>query len=203
VLTGRLTRLVAILLGATALLFVIATTAERSSGTHKEPAASGSSETATSVETTPAETTATETAGESTDAGEATHNEAAKKSGRPEAAATATHREPSELKVLGVDAEGRGFVILGALLSVALAAAAWMRPAPPLLMAVGVFGAGFAVMDAVEARHQMSEGRGSLATAAWLLFAGHVAIAAVAAVAARSGTIARAASSSDAGAEAS
>ncbi|MEP7055052.1 MAG: hypothetical protein ABI912_07360 [Actinomycetota bacterium] len=194
---SRLTRLVATLLGATALLFAIASSAERSSARqHKEPAIVPSA-----VASTPAASAAPSPA-------ETTHDEAAEKSGgegntdrATEAPATraesapAAHVETSaerqsegDLTFIGINLEAIGFIVLGATLSVALGALVWIKPSGPALVAAALFGAGFAVLDVVEARHQLKEARHGLALAAWVLFAAHLAITAAAAAAARTRT---------------
>ncbi|MEO6712075.1 MAG: hypothetical protein ABIM89_01445 [Mycobacteriales bacterium] len=142
-------RLIAVLLGATALLFAIAASAERSSRDHREVTLSGAL----------------------LEGGA---------DGRPSEQGAGEHSEAGEETLLGLDLESPLLVGVGVLLSLGLAAAVWSRPTSTVIAAAGLFSAGFAILDLVEARHQVSEGTGPLVGAAIALVLGH-ALAAVAA----------------------
>jgi hypothetical protein len=74
-----------------------------------------------------------------------------------------THADSSE-KLLGIDPESVGLVIVAVIVSVALAAAAWLRPdLPGLLLLVALAMAVFAVLDVREFIHQLDESRTGLA----------------------------------------
>jgi hypothetical protein len=87
----------------------------------------------------------------------------------------------SDATVLGVDLESTPFVILAALASVGLAAAAWARPGwLPLLVAIGLTMAVFAALDVREVAHQLDENRDGLALLAGVVAALHLSVVAVA-----------------------
>jgi hypothetical protein len=87
----------------------------------------------------------------------------------------------SEVRPLGVDVEAGPFVALAAVVSLALALAAWLRPRAAALLAL-VAGAMlvFAVLDVREVLHQVDESRTGLALLAGAVAALHAAAAAVA-----------------------
>jgi hypothetical protein len=86
-----------------------------------------------------------------------------------------------ELRPLGIDVEAWPFVTLAAVASLALAAAAWLRPqASAVLLTVAAAMLGFAVLDVREVLHQVDENRDGLATLAAAVGALHTAAGAVA-----------------------
>jgi hypothetical protein len=120
-------------------------------------------------------------ASESGEAGEG-HAEAA----RPES------DEGASESLLGVDYEATWFVALAAAFSLALAAAAWLRPRWALLLAtVAVAMVAFAVLDVREIVHQLDESKGGLAALAAVVALCHLAAAAVAALMGGSASSAR------------
>ena len=83
-----------------------------------------------------------------------------------------------ELKPLGVDVEAWPFVAVAALVSLALAAAAFRRPdSAALLLAVAAAMLAFAVLDVREVFHQHDEGNTGLATLAAVVATLHLAAA--------------------------
>jgi hypothetical protein len=87
----------------------------------------------------------------------------------------------SELRPLGVDVEAAPFVALAAVVSLALALAAWLRPrAAALLALVAAAMLLFAVVDVREVLHQVDESRTGLALLAGAVAALHAGAAAVA-----------------------
>jgi hypothetical protein len=97
---------------------------------------------------------------------------------------TATTEAPhTELRPLGVDTEAWPFVALAAAASLALAAAAWLRPRlAPLLGPVALAMLAFAVLDVREVFHQVDLAENGLALLAAGVAALHLAAAGVAAV---------------------
>ena len=88
----------------------------------------------------------------------------------------------SEFRPFGTDVEAPVFVALAAIASVALAAAAWLRPrAIGLLVLVAVAMLGFAALDIQEVVHQADEANGGLAILAGCVATLRVAAAALAA----------------------
>ena len=89
----------------------------------------------------------------------------------------------SELTALGIDIEAAPFVALAAIASLALAAAAWLRPrAVPLLGLVTLAMLVFAALDIQEVVHQSDEARTGLAILAGFVAALHILAAVLAAV---------------------
>ncbi len=170
--------LVGLIVAATATL-VIGVVLERNAGeTHppeatapeSKPAPSGEGEAAPGVETGPKEET---NGGEAR--GEAKAHVAEEASG-----------SESDARVLGVDLESRPFVILAALASLGLAAAAWVRPRWILLfVAIALAMLVFASLDVREVTHQLDENRDGLAILAGVVAALHLGAALVAAASAR------------------
>jgi len=125
-------------------------------------------------------------------AGETAQHEGGTESGRAEGEAgeaargkTKTALQPeehhSELTPLGIDIEAVPFVALAALASIALAAAAWLRPrAIPLLVVIAVAMLAFAALDIQEVVHQSDEARTGLAILAGFVAALHLGVAALA-----------------------
>ena len=114
-------------------------------------------------------------------AGEVAH-EAAEQPGAEEAAHMEGVAAEEELRPLGIDIEAWPFVAAAALLSLALAIAAWLRPRlVPLLAAVGLAMLAFAVLDVREVFHQADIEASGLAILAAVIAALHLTAAAVAA----------------------
>jgi hypothetical protein len=134
---------------AAAALFVVGTTAERHS---------------TATETT--QTSTSETSSEQSSEG---HTEGGGEKASPNSAET----------VFGINAESNGAIVAAAVLSVALALAAWLRPRRPVFLVGAAFCLAAAVFDLREMSHQFSESRNGLATVA--LFVALLHLAAVAA----------------------
>ena len=97
------------------------------------------------------------------------------------------HEESEEeWEPLGVDIEAAPFVALAAIFSVALAAAAWVRPRWVALLAViALVMVAFAALDVREVFHQQDEDETGLAVLAGVIAALHLAAGAVAALMAR------------------
>jgi hypothetical protein len=94
------------------------------------------------------------------------------------AGATKVH---GELRPLGVDIEAVAFVVLAALISLALAALGWVRPRWLLgLVAIAAAMAVFGALDVREAFHQSDESRTGLAVLAGVIAALHLAATVVA-----------------------
>lgn len=98
-----------------------------------------------------------------------------------ELAGSPTEEPHRELRPLGVNVEAVPFVVLACLLSLALAALAWLRPRwlPGLVLTAGVIAA-FGVLDIREALHQSDEHRAGLMILAAVIAALHLAAAGVA-----------------------
>ena len=104
-----------------------------------------------------------------------------------ESAAEDTHDESDEeFKPFGIDIEAAPFVALAAIVSLALAAAAWTRPGWTLLLGViAVAMLAFAALDMREVFHQSDEDETGLAVLAAVIALLHLAAAAVAGLMAR------------------
>lgn len=153
--------LAGIIVLATAL-FVIGISIERSDGHHdEEPAAAH-------VET-----------GEAAEGGEsATHEESEAETSE---AGGASHEEGEDEKVLGVKLESTPFIVLAALVSLALALGAWLRPdSAALLGLIALVMLAFAVFDLAEVGHQIEESEAGLVVVAGLVAVLHLAASAVA-----------------------
>ncbi len=104
----------------------------------------------------------------------------------------ASRETHAELKPLGVDIEAVPFVVMAALVSLGLAAAAWWRPRwLPLLVVVAGAMLAFTALDVREVFHQNDEGQAGLAVLAGVVAAVHLAAAIVAGVMAREAALAR------------
>lgn len=90
-----------------------------------------------------------------------------------------------EGRILGVDREATGLVILAVLASLALAALLWRRPVREVWLAAGLVALAFAVFDVAEVVHQLVESDAGLATLAALVAVAHAATAGIAATALR------------------
>jgi len=86
-----------------------------------------------------------------------------------------------EEEILGVEPESTPMIVLAAVVSLALALAAWLRPESELLLAVvGVAMLAFAVLDVAEVANKIEESEGGIAAIATLVAALHLAAAWVA-----------------------
>ncbi|HEY7072044.1 MAG TPA: hypothetical protein VH479_18095 [Acidimicrobiales bacterium] len=153
----RARRLAAVLLAATAGLFVLGVSAEREE--HRD-AGSRSGEVGDA---------------HGREGGEAV--EGGERSGE-------SGGESGEGAVLGVDLESPGIVALGVVVSVGLAAALWMTDRRAVAWAAAGFAAVFVLADLAEVGRQLDEAHGGLALLAVALALGHAAAAGAAAVAA-------------------
>jgi hypothetical protein len=156
----ELRAVLALLLVATAILFAIGATIERSQR-HTE---SGSTDTSKS------ETHA-----------EGSNSEAGDESGSAEAGSGERKIEPSE-DVLGVDVESIPAIIGAVAAALLLAAAVWWRRERLWLWATLAFGLAFTAGDVREVFHQLDESRTGVAVIAGVLIAAHLAIAVLAAL---------------------
>lgn len=151
----RLAALFAMLMVLSAGAFVVGTTVERNQG-HSEPAVSETH----------------------TDEGSETHQEG----GSEETEGAKPHSEKSET-IAGIDVESTPLIVLGALLSLALAGAALRWPRREVFAVATVFLLGFVALDIRELGHQLDENASGVAALAGLTLALHLAAAAVAALA--------------------
>jgi hypothetical protein len=124
---------------------------------------------------------AIESSDERSDSGEP-HVEASESEGEAaEDAAEASRRPEDEDALLGIDAESTPLVVAAVALSVALAAAVWLRPDLELLLIlVAAAMLAFAVLDVREVVHQSDESNGGLAALAGVVATLHLAAAALA-----------------------
>lgn len=126
-------------------------------------------------------------------AGEAAHSEAGGESAAAHAAegagptaktsAGASHAEAphAELRPLGIDIEAWPFIVLAAIVSLCLAAAAWLRPQAPLILTVvAATMLAFAALDIREVVHQLDLSKNGLAVLSGAIAALHLAAAGVA-----------------------
>ena len=143
-------RVVAALLLATAVLFVVGVAVER----RDEHRAEGAEKSETSE-----------------------HREGSEAGHGGELAAHNEVGEGNEARVLGIDAEATPLVAAAVLVSIALAAFVWFSDAEALLAIVAIVAAAFAVFDVAEVFHQIDESRAGLAITAGLVAAGHATIA--------------------------
>ena len=154
--TFHVRRVMAALLLATAVLFVVGVVVERRDEDHAE----GTEQSETSEHREDSET---DHGGEL-----AAHNEAG---------------EGNEARVLGIDAEATPLVFAAVLVSIALAALVWRSDSEALLAIVAIVATVFAVLDIAEVFHQIDESRTGLAITAALVAAGHATIAVLGATA--------------------
>lgn len=154
----RLAALFAVLMVLSTSAFVVGTTVERSQA-HSEPAVSETH----------------------TDVGTETHHEG----GSEETDGAKPHSENSQNseKIAGIDVESTPLIVVGALLSLALAGAALRWPRREVFAVGFVVLLGFAALDVREVAHQLDENAGGVAALAGLTLALHLAAAAVAALA--------------------
>lgn len=192
----RLRAILALLLVATAALFAVGTTIERSQRSHTESAETKSAEAPTETATTSSSETGTGTSSEANGEADAEQSENGETttspsseadSGAGEAASGATetaasseaHAESSE-RLFGVDPESVPAMIAAIAVSLGLAAAVWWRRERAWLWLTLAFGAVFAAGDIREVIHQLGESRNTVATIAAILIAAHLAVAVVA-----------------------
>ena len=149
----------ALLLVATAILFAIGATIERSQR-HTE---SGTAETSKS---------ASHAEGSTSEAGEEAES--------PEAASGEETATESNEDLLGVDVESIPAIIGAVAVALLLAAAVWWRRERPWLWATLAFGLVFTAGDVREVVHQLDESRTGVAVIAGILVAAHLAIAVLA-----------------------
>ena len=98
----------------------------------------------------------------------AEHNEADEHSGAA---------EQQETRLLGVNLESTPLVVLAIGVSLAFAAATWRTDCKLVLLATGIFAAGFAALDIAELRHQIEESAATIAVIAGIVAVLHVAAA--------------------------
>ena len=151
----QLAAIVLLVIGAA--LFVIGTSVEKNRH-HDEPPASA------------------EAGGSTSEAGESAEQH--------QAEGTAGHSESSgtEGKILGIDRESTGLVVLAVLISLALAAALWKQPTRVVWVIVGLVALAFAVFDVAEIVHQLDESAPELAAIAVAVALAHAGTAGIAAV---------------------
>jgi hypothetical protein len=112
--------------------------------------------------------------------GETGHDEATETGG-----SEVDHDESAEERVLGVDVEAPGAVVLAVAVSVALAVGLWIRRQRWLAAAAVGVAVVFALFDVAEIAHQLDESRNGLAVLAGVIAAGHLAAAATAGLSTR------------------
>jgi hypothetical protein len=112
--------------------------------------------------------------------GETGHDDAGEASG-----AEAGHNESADERILGVDVESPGSVVLAVAVSVALAVGLWIRRQRWLAVSAAAAAIVFALFDVAEIAHQLDETRYGLAVLAGVIAAGHLAAAATAGVSTR------------------
>lgn len=119
--------------------------------------------------------------GEASHSGEATHSES--EEGHSDEGATPSAEESlPKVKetVLGIDIEHPLFVAAGVVLSLVLAALALTSSKRLVLVVIGLFALGFALLDAKELFHQLDEDRIGLAVLVGVIGALHLSAAGVA-----------------------
>jgi hypothetical protein len=87
--------------------------------------------------------------------------------------------------VFGIDIESTLLVTVAVVLSLGLAALVWLRPEPPVLVALVVVGVLFTALDVVEVFHQTNESKAGLAILATIVAVLHLTTAVVAGLMAR------------------
>jgi hypothetical protein len=112
--------------------------------------------------------------------GETGHDEATEAGGRK-----AGHDGSAEERILGVDVEAPGPVVLAVAVTVALAVGLWIRKQRWLAVAAAWVAVVFALFDVTEIAHQLDESRNGLAVLAGVIAAGHLAAAATAGLSTR------------------
>ncbi len=98
--------------------------------------------------------------------------------------AQASRRESSEnAKVLGLDIESAGWVVVGVATSLTLAAFAWRWPRRTTFLATAVFAGMFALLDAAEVMHLAERSRSGLQVLAVLTALVHLSASAISVIA--------------------
>jgi hypothetical protein len=168
--------LLALLVVVATALFVVGVSVEKTSGdSHDEPAAAQHGGAAESGEGNPGE------AGEAGEGGEVRARETGEAGEAHTEAGVGEPTGGADETLLGVDLEATGFVVLAAALSLALAAAVWLRPEWRWVLAVAfVVMLGFAALDVREVGHQLDEDDGGLALLAGVVAALHLGAAGMA-----------------------
>jgi hypothetical protein len=117
------------------------------------------------------------------------HTEGGESAEQHQAETSAGHSEASgEGKVLGIDRESTGLVVLAVLVALALAAALWKQPTRAVWLIVGLVALAFAVFDVAEIVHQLDESAPGLAAIAVAVALAHASTAGISAVELRSAT---------------
>jgi Flp pilus assembly protein TadB len=146
--TRRLRRTAAVLLVVCAALFIVGVNAESE-----------------------ADAESTEAADDHDEAAETGHDESNEAAG-----SEVGHDESAEEeRILGVDVESPGAVVLAVAVSLALAFGLWIRNQRWLAVAAVVLAVVFAVFDVAEAAHQLDESQTGLVVLAAVIAAGHLA----------------------------
>jgi hypothetical protein len=127
----------------------------------------------------------TEPAGRHDEASEAAEGETGHEEATETGGPKAGHDESAEERILGVDVEAPGAVVLAVAVSVALAVGLWIRKQRWLAVAAVGIAVVFAVFDVAEIAHQLDESRNGLAVLAGVIAAGHLAAAATAGLSTR------------------
>ena len=94
-----------------------------------------------------------------------------------EAAEQGGAAEQEATRLLGVNLESTRLVVVAIGVSVALAAATWRTDRKLVLLATGIFAAGFAALDVAELRHQIEESAATIAVIAAIVALLHAAAA--------------------------
>lgn len=168
----RMRAILALLLVATAVLFAIGTSIERSQrNSHNEKAAS--------TESVGQSTGSTGEAGSGESGGE--QKSSTETAGKTDASAAKTEvKGEAGQKLFGIDTESVGAMIAAVAVSLGLAAAVWFRRERWWLWLTVAFGIVFAAGDVRELNHQMNESRTGVALIAAILIATHLLIAGLA-----------------------
>ena len=153
--------------------FVVGTTIERNSEeSHAE---------------SPAATSSQSSGGSQGEAGESAEHHAAESGGESTSSASSgADAAHGEFQPFGINIETVAFIILAALVSLALAAAVWLRPRSLLVLAIAALTMVlFAALDIREIFHQIDENRTGLAVLAGVVAVLHLAAAVAIALLAR------------------
>jgi hypothetical protein len=112
-----------------------------------------------------------------------THSDGGESTEEHAAEGPAPHSESSasaEGKVLGIDREATGLLVVAVLVSLALALLLWQRPSRAVWTVVGLVAVAFAVFDIAEVIHQLDESASGLAVLAAAVALAHGGTAGVA-----------------------
>jgi hypothetical protein len=128
----------------------------------------------------------TEGAAAHDEAAEAVNGEAGRDKSAESSSGEASHDESAEVgRILGLDVESSGAVVLAVAVSIVLAVGLWIRNQRWLAVAAATAGVVFAVFDVAEIVHQLDESRAGLVVLAAVIAAGHLAAAATAGLSTR------------------